>query len=83
MAAVTGLLQRKGKWKDLERRNRGEIPGNVYGRLKRKQRQSVSHTIVTGGERMDMEKIINVLIKLIEEQEGVNISYTLEKKESA
>ena len=77
------LLQRKGKWKDLERRNRGEIPGNVYGRLKRKQRQSVPHTIVTGGERMDMEKIINVLIKLIEEQEGVNISYTLEKKESA
>ena len=50
---------------------------------KRKQRQSVPHTIVTGGERMDMEKIINVLIKLIEEQEGVNISYTLEKKESA
>lgn len=32
---------------------------------------------------MDMEKIINVLIKLPEEQEGVNISYTLEKKESA
>ena len=50
---------------------------------KRKQRQSVPHTMVTGGERMDMEKIISVLIKLIEEQEGVNISYTLEKKESA
>ena len=32
---------------------------------------------------MDMEKINNVLIKLIEEQEGVNISYTLEKTESA
>ena len=32
---------------------------------------------------MDMEKIINVLVKLLEEQEDVNISYTLEKKESA
>ena len=31
---------------------------------------------------MDMEKIINVLIKLIEEQENVVISYTLQKKES-
>lgn len=31
---------------------------------------------------MDMEKIIDVLIKLIEEQENVVISYTLQKKES-
>lgn len=31
---------------------------------------------------MDMEKIIDVLIKLIEEQENVIISYTLQKKES-
>ena len=32
---------------------------------------------------MDMEKIINVLVKLLEEQECVNNSYTLAKKESA
>lgn len=32
---------------------------------------------------MDMEKIIDVLVKLIEEQENVIISYTLQKKESA
>ena len=31
---------------------------------------------------MDIEKIIDVLIKLIEEQENVVISYTLQKKES-
>lgn len=31
---------------------------------------------------MDMEKIIDVLVKLIEEQENVIISYTLQKKES-
>lgn len=30
---------------------------------------------------MDMEKIISVLISLIESQEGVKIEYTLEKKE--
>ena len=30
---------------------------------------------------MDMERIISVLISLIESQEGVKIEYTLEKKE--
>lgn len=30
---------------------------------------------------MDLEKIIQVLISLLEEQEGVKISYTLEKRE--
>lgn len=30
---------------------------------------------------MDMEKIISVLISLIESQEGVKIEYTLEKRE--
>lgn len=32
---------------------------------------------------MDMEKIISVLISLIESQEGVKIEYTLEKKEES
>lgn len=32
---------------------------------------------------MDMEKIISVLISLIENQEGVKIEYTLEKKEES
>ncbi len=31
---------------------------------------------------MNMEKIIAVLISLIEKQEGVEITYTLEKKET-
>lgn len=30
---------------------------------------------------MDMEKIISVLIELLEEQESVKIDYTLERKE--
>ncbi len=30
---------------------------------------------------MDMERIISILISLIESQEGVKIEYTLEKKE--
>lgn len=30
---------------------------------------------------MDMEKIISVLIELLEEQENVKIDYTIERKE--
>lgn len=35
-----------------------------------------------GDNGMDIEKICAVLVKLLERQEGVKITYTLEKKES-
>ena len=42
---------------------------------------SISHRLKQEVIRMDMERIISVLISLIESQEGVKIEYTLEKKE--
>lgn len=43
----------------------------------RKQVQPAVHTLYKGGIKMDLERIVSILIRLLEDQENAKISYRI------